>query len=718
MLKINFGWKYHTLLTNFATLAMAILCLGFQGVGAQVGPTSQIALPNCPEKCGDVTIPYPFGIGDKCHYNHPQDGSFFDINCNASNIPKYGVMVVEKITVDGEIRVQNDISYVCYQDNGTRHTTISHTWRTSITRFAISTTENMIGAIGCDTYAVFSGTRMDSSSSEFLTGCVTGCKKQSDVGTSCSGVGCCEVSMPKGVTNISVNASSMNQHKDVKLFNPCSIAFVVAKDQGQSDQSLPFPIQSIITKDATYFSDQNNLLKPVVYHWSVGTKKCEEAKLDKEYYLCKGNSVCLDLPEQWGYRCECQQGFRGNPYLHDCQGVGGGLIVCLIIAFYMHWQHGKRELKKSRENFFHQNGGHILQQKLKGTNISVGSTVEMFTIEELKKATDNFSQNSEIGKGGFGMVYKGNLTRKTISFPNNQIVAIKKSLKVDKTQVEQFINEIIALSQINNKNVVRILGCCLETEMPLLVYEYISNGTLQEHLRDESKACFLTWDVRLKIAIDVSEVLAYLHTTLSIPIIHRDIKSANILLDENYIAKVADFGASKLAPVDHEQLATTVQGTWGYLDPEYMQSGELTAKSDVYSFGVVLAELLTRKKAISYLRLEEDRNLSFFFLRKLNEGRLSEILDEKLVNGIGDGAKAIIMEQLEKVSLVAKRCLEVKADDRPTMKEVARELDGIKSEISSHPRFNNESLRPQEESENSSGEAKAYQYIRLWQQDD
>ncbi|KAL2920878.1 Wall-associated receptor kinase 3 [Bienertia sinuspersici] len=335
----------------------------------------------------------------------------------------------------------------------------------------------------------------------------------------------------------------------------------------------------------------------------------------------------------------------------------------------MYWRHGKRELKKSRESFFHQNGGHILQQKLKGTDVSVGSTVEMFTIEELKKATNNFSQNSVIGKGGFGMVYKGNLTRKAITFPNNQVVAIKKSLKVDKTQVEQFINEIIALSQINNKNVVKILGCCLETEMPLLVYEYISNGTLHEHLHNETKACILTWDVRLRIASEVSEVLAYLYTTISIPIIHRDIKSANILLDDNYTAKVADFGASKLAPIDHERLATTIQGTWGYLDPEYMQSGELTAKSDVYSFGVVLAELLTRKKAISYFRLEDDRNLSFFFLRKLNEGRLSEILDDKLVNGIGDGAKPIV-EQLEKVSLVAKRCLEVKADDRTTMKEL------------------------------------------------
>ncbi|KAL2920868.1 Wall-associated receptor kinase 3 [Bienertia sinuspersici] len=336
----------------------------------------------------------------------------------------------------------------------------------------------------------------------------------------------------------------------------------------------------------------------------------------------------------------------------------------------MHWQHGKRELEKLRKSFFHQNGGHILQEKLKGIDVSLGNTVEMFTIEELKKATDSFSQSSIIGKGGFGTVYKGNLTRKAITSPNNQVVAVKKS-----------------------------------NEIPLLVYEFISNGTLHEHLHDESKARFLTWDVRLRIATEVSEVLAYLHTTISIPIIHRDIKSANILLDDNYTAKVADFGTSKLGPINHEHLVTTVQGTWGYLDPEYMQTGELTEKSDVYSFGVVLVELLTRKKALSFHRPEDDINLAIFFLRKLNEGCLFDILDDKLVKGIGDGAKPIT-EQLEKVSLVAKRCLEVKGEERPTMKQVARDLDDIKTEISSHPWFNNKGSQLQEESENLLGDTK------------
>ncbi|KNA03953.1 hypothetical protein SOVF_204270 [Spinacia oleracea] len=316
-----------------------------------------------------------------------------------------------------------------------------------------------------------------------------------------------------------------------------------------------------------------------------------------------------------------------------------------------------------KETFFVENGGHILHKKLSERDVSVGNTVKMFAVEELKKATDNYSENSIIGRGGFGMVYKGLL-------PNNQVVAIKRSVKVDPGQVDQFINEIVALSQINNKNVVKLLGCCLETEVPLLVYEFISNGTLHDHLHRDEKLHVFSWDIRLRIAAEVAEVLAYLHTTISIPIIHRDIKSANILLDDKYIAKVADFGASKLVPVDEEQLGTMVQGTCGYLDPEYMQTGELTDKSDVYSFGVVLVELLTSEKAISYAKPENERNLAACFLRKLKETRLFEILDDKVVNDRAIG-------QLMQVVYLAKRCLELKGEDRPTMKEVAREIDRI-----------------------------------------
>ena len=163
-----------------------------------------------------------------------------------------------------------------------------------------------------------------------------------------------------------------------------------------------------------------------------------------------------------------------------------------------------------------------------------------------------------------------------------------------------------------------------------------------------------------------------------VPIIHRDVKTANILLDSNYTAKVSDFGASRLVPLDQTQLTTLVQGTLGYLDPEYFHSSQLTEKSDVYSFGVVLAELLTGQKALSFNRSENDRNLAMYFVSSMKEDRLLQILDKNLV------AEANV-EQLKVVANIAKSCLRLRGEDRPTMKEVAVELEGLKQKVIIHP---------------------------------
>ncbi|KAF8017710.1 hypothetical protein BT93_H2798 [Corymbia citriodora subsp. variegata] len=298
------------------------------------------------------------------------------------------------------------------------------------------------------------------------------------------------------------------------------------------------------------------------------------------------------------------------------------------------------------------------------------ATVKLFSAEELEKATDNYDESRIVGRGGYGTVYKGSL-------PNNMVVAIKKSKLVAQSQIDQFINEVIVLSQINNRNVVKLLGCCLEMEVPLLVYEFINNGTLFDHIHNPNKSSKLSWETRLSIASETAGVLSYLHSTASTPIIHRDVKSANILLDDNYTAKVSDFGISRLVPLDQTELSTMVKGTLGYLDPEYFHTSQLTEKSDVYSFGVVLVELLTGKKAFCFNRSEEQWSLAKHYLSSLENDKLFHIVEEVIAN---EGNN----EQVRKVANLAERCLKITGKERPTMKVVATELEGLRA-MANHP---------------------------------
>ncbi|KAF6145166.1 hypothetical protein GIB67_020357, partial [Kingdonia uniflora] len=186
--------------------------------------------------------------------------------------------------------------------------------------------------------------------------------------------------------------------------------------------------------------------------------------------------------------------------------------------------------------------------------------------------------------------------------------------------------------EVNHQNVVKLFGYCLEMEVPLLVYEYVSNRSLFEHIHSTRETTSISWEDRLRIAAETAGVLAYLHSAASTPIIHRDVKSKNILLDDNFTAKVVDFGASRLVPIDRTQITTLVRGILGYLDPEYFHTSQLTQKSNVYSFGVVFVELLTEEKPLSFERSQDDKNLATYFTVSLNENCLFQLIKPQIIN--------------------------------------------------------------------------------------
>ncbi|KAH9727158.1 Wall-associated receptor kinase 3 [Citrus sinensis] len=294
---------------------------------------------------------------------------------------------------------------------------------------------------------------------------------------------------------------------------------------------------------------------------------------------------------------------------------------------------------------------------------------KLFTKSELVKATKNYDKRHLLGEGGFGFVYKGVL-------PDNTLVAVKKPKMVDKILInEVFQHKMRIISQINHKNVVKILGVCLETKVPLLVYEFVPNGTLFQHVRYQSSQVLKTWKTCLRIAAETASALDYLHSLGSPPIIHGDVKSANILLDDNYTAKVADFASSVLIS-SHDQTATTTKEieTVGWLDPEYLfWTGELTEKSDVYSFGVVLVELLTGKHPRSYVALasNEMTRMVPYFPYPIENNSLRQILNFQV-------ADENEMEEIEIVAKLASKCLRTSGTERPTMRQVSEQLDSLR----------------------------------------
>ncbi|KAJ0985363.1 hypothetical protein J5N97_003719 [Dioscorea zingiberensis] len=285
-----------------------------------------------------------------------------------------------------------------------------------------------------------------------------------------------------------------------------------------------------------------------------------------------------------------------------------------------------------------------------------------FTFDELTQSTNNFAEMNEIGAGGYGKVYKGIL-------PNGQIVAIKRAQAGSLQGAAEFKTEIELLSRVHHKNLVGLVGFCFEQGEQMLVYEFIPNGTLRENLSERSSKQ-LDWMRRLKIALDSARGLAYLHELADPPIIHRDIKSDNILLDEKLNAKVADFGLSKLvSDAEKGHVSTQVKGTLGYLDPEYYMTQQLTEKSDVYSFGVVMLELIAGRPPL---------HKGKYIVREV---RLAlNMRSEDQYCGLRDMVDPVIQSSENLIAFkgfveLALRCVEETAVRRPSMNQVVKEIE-------------------------------------------
>ncbi|KAL9681138.1 hypothetical protein QQ045_012919 [Rhodiola kirilowii] len=299
---------------------------------------------------------------------------------------------------------------------------------------------------------------------------------------------------------------------------------------------------------------------------------------------------------------------------------------------------------------------------------SIKYGLPIFSYRELEKATNHFDLTKELGDGGFGTVYHGILQDGTE-------VAVKRLYENTFKRVKRFINEVEILARLRHKNLVTLYGCTshLSREL-LLLYEYVPNGTVAFHLHGEQAQLKpLRWSTRLTIATETASALTYLHAS---DIIHRDVKTANILLDRNYTVKVADFGLSRLFPCGATHITTAPQGTPGYLDPEYHLYYKLTSKSDVYSFGVVLVELISSLPAIDMKRENSEINLANFAVSKIQSGLLNELVDPAL----GYMLDRVITGQINCVAELAFRCLQQNKDMRPDMEEVLAVLQGTESE--------------------------------------
>uniref|UniRef100_A0ACD5U1S2 Uncharacterized protein n=1 Tax=Avena sativa TaxID=4498 RepID=A0ACD5U1S2_AVESA len=663
------------------TLLLPVLLLA-----AMVASAESLTLkPGCRPSCGGVEIPYPFGIGQGCF----RPG--FEILCD-NNMAALGntgqaieVFVLSlSVTPRPEARVMVPVTWQCYNTSGDPIDWYIRTVDYNPAGvYRISNTRNELYVLGCNTFVYTNGGPRGRSTYSYYTGCAAYCDNaQSAKDGDCTGVGCCHVDIPPGLSDNKMRfTEDPNWSHSGMEFGLCDYAFIVEKG-------------SYTFRAADLGMDGRRTSKPLRLDWAIrdsngSSLACAEAPTMPGYTCVSEHSECVDSTNGPGYVCNCTQGYEGNPYQRMrarprkefpcngiCQDIEGSynckcrpgyesngspkenpctpkfplpakiaigiglcvffLVVGLLLAFIVHQ---KRKLAVH----FEMNGGNILKKVI---------GLAIFTHKDLKKITNNNSDR--LGNGYFGEVYKGTLFDEA-----RTIVAVKSFIKVDKERIQEFTEEVMIQLRMAHPNVLKLMGCCLQLHIPMLVYEFAAKGSLRDILHGK-KQQKLTTKLRLDIAIGSAHGLSYMHSE---DIRHGDVKPDNILLNDNLIPKISDFGLSKLLNLG-EKIAKKVIGCDSYMDPVFKNTGLLTPKSDVYSFGVVLLELISRKQIV----YGPNGSLIIEFRHIYETEKSGRSMFDKEIVAQDD---ILILEEIGKLAMA---CLKEHQDSRPGMIEVAEQL--------------------------------------------